>query len=268
MKIPAATTPPFPSAEHSVLPRSSVQLENVSVQRGTNHILHNINLHIPAGSVTAIVGRSGAGKSTLIRTLNGLTRPQSGRVIVGGIGPLETPKALREHRRKTASIFQDHALIDRLPALDNVLLGLADLRHPLSPMPWSSAHRLRAAQALDDVGLLHRAWQRTGQLSGGERQRIGIARALIREPQLLLADEPFASVDPSLVVHFSQKLRQTVLTSGLTLVIVLHQIETALTMADRIIGLIDGQIAFDGPTCDFDSTAQSQIFRPFRPKEV
>ena len=249
-------------------PEAAMRLTDVNVCRGTAPILHDISLSIPSGSVTAIVGRSGAGKSTLIRTLNGLTAAQSGRITVGGIGPLDSAKSLREHRQRTASIFQDHALIDRLPAIDNVLLGLADQRHPLSVLPWPRSFRIRAAQALDEVGLLHRAWQRTSQLSGGERQRIGIARALIRQPRLLLADEPFASVDPSLVVHFSQKLRQTVITSGLTLVIVLHQLETALAMADRIVGLVDGRIAFDGPSLDFDAAAQAQIFRPFRPQEV
>jgi len=181
---------------------------------------------------------------------------------------MDGPAALREHRHRTATIFQDHALIDRLSAIDNVLLGLADQRHPLSPLPWSRAHRLRAAQALDEVGLLHRAWQRTAQLSGGERQRVGFARALVRRPRLLLADEPFASVDPSLVRHLSQDLRLAVLRSGMTLVIVLHQIETALAMADRIVGLADGTVAFSCRPQDFDTAAQARIFQPFRPEEV
>ena len=261
---------PSASAMTQCLARSepALHMDNVTVQRGGTVILHDLSLCIAGGTVTAIVGRSGAGKSTLIRTLNGLTMPQSGTVVAEGIGPLTTADALRRHRLCTASIFQDHALIDRLPAIDNVLLGLADQRHPLSLLPWPRVMRLKAAQALDEVGLLHRAWQSTGSLSGGERQRVGIARALVRQPRLLLADEPFASVDPSLVIHFSQKLRQTVVQSGLTLVIVLHQIETALSMADRIIGLCDGRVAFDGPTADFHAAAQAQIFQPFRPKEI
>ncbi len=246
----------------------AIALEDVTVQRGGTVILRDLTLSFPAGSVTAIVGRSGAGKSTLIRTLNGLTAPSAGRVMVGGIGRLDGVQTLREHRRRTATIFQDHALIDRLPAMDNVLLGLADQRHPLSLLPWSRSFRLRAAQALDEVGLLHRAWQRTSQLSGGEQQRVGFARALVRRPRLLLADEPFASVDPSLVRHLSQELRLTVMKSGLTLVIVLHQIETALTMADRIVGLADGKAAFICRPQDFDGAAQARIFQPFRAEEM
>ena len=204
----------------------------------------------------------------MIRTLNGLTTASSGSISIGGIGCLGSASVLREHRRRTATIFQDHALIDRLPAIENVMLGLADQRHPLSPLPWSKGHRQQAAQALDEVGLLHRAWQRTFQLSGGERQRIGFARALVRKPRLLLADEPFSSVDPSLVRHLSQDLRLAVLRSGLTLVIVLHQIETALAMADHIIGLADGQVALTCRPQDFDEAAQARLFKPFRPQEI
>ena len=173
---------------------------------------------------------------------------------------------MKEHRQRTASIFQDHALIDRLTAFDNVLLGLADQRHPFSVMPWSREYRLRAAQALDEVSLLHRAKARVATLSGGERQRVGIARALVRQPRLLLADEPFASIDPSLVRRFSRELRQTVMSSGLTLVIVLHQIETALSMADQIVGLVDGTVAFAGLPRDFDTVAQAQVFHSFNSK--
>ena len=249
-------------------PPPNLLLHAVSVKRRKQTVLHDLDLAIGRGMITAIVGRSGAGKSTLLRVLNGLTPPHQGQIYVDGIDITRHPHSLREHRYRTASIFQDHALIDRLSALDNVLLGLADHRHPLSLLPWPKLMVEQAAQALDEVGLLHRAHQRVQHLSGGERQRVGIARALVRQPRLLLADEPFASVDPSLVVHFSQKLRQTALKSGLTLVIVLHQIETALAMADRIVGLVDGRIAFDGAKHTFDAAAQARIFRPFRPVEV
>ena len=167
---------------------------------------------------------------------------------------------MREHRRRTATIFQDHALIDRLSAIDNVLLGLADARHPLSPFPWPKAMQRRAAEALDDLGLLHRATARTSQLSGGERQRVGVARALVRQPRLLLGDEPFSAVDPTLVSQLSERLRNAVAHTGLAIVIVLHQVEIARTLADRIVGLTEGGIAFDGTTEQFDFAAQSKIF--------
>lgn len=176
---------------------AAVALDRLTVRRGGRDILRDISLSFAEGTITAVVGPSGVGKTTLMGCLNGLLPAAAGTVVVAGAGRLDNAKALREARRHTATVFQDHALIDRLPAIDNVLLGLADSRHPLSPLPWPQALRRRAAQALDEVGLLGRATARTAHLSGGERQRVGIARALVRRPRLLLGDEPFASVDPA-----------------------------------------------------------------------
>ncbi|HLN22355.1 MAG TPA: ATP-binding cassette domain-containing protein [Patescibacteria group bacterium] len=242
-----------------------IALDNVTVRRGAQDVLRGISLKISSGSITAVVGRSGVGKTTLIRALNGLVRPASGSISISGIGPLDTARALKAHRRRTATVFQDHALIDRLPAIDNVLLGLADQRHPLSPLPWPTALRRRAAEALDEVGLLDRATAWASRLSGGERQRVGLARALVRRPGLLLGDEPFSSVDPMLVRHLSDELRRAVTRSGLTVVIVLHQIDTALALADRVIGLVDGRVGFDGPSASFDTAAQADIFQDSDP---
>ena len=255
-------TPVIALQDHQTLDDSAAALEvrDLSVARGGNPVLHDVTMTIPAGRITAIVGRSGVGKSTLVATLNGLVQPAAGTVTVPGLGGFANPAVLREHRRRTATIFQDHALIDRLSALDNVLLGLADLRHPLSLLPWPDGLRRRAAQALDEVGLLHRAGARADTLSGGERQRVGVARALVRRPSLLLGDEPFASVDPALVRQMSAEFRALVGRAGLTVVLVLHQLETARLLADRIVGLVDGRIAFDGPAHVFDTAAEARIF--------
>ncbi|MCR6629181.1 MAG: ATP-binding cassette domain-containing protein [Magnetospirillum sp.] len=256
--------PPVIENQHltPALDTTALALRSVSVRRGDVLVLKGIDLAIPAGRITAIVGRSGVGKTTLVATLNGLIRPADGAVLAPGVGDLADPGALREHRRSTATIFQDHALIDRLSAIDNVLLGLADQRHPLSPLPWPEALRRRAAEALDEVGLLHRATARTATLSGGERQRVGVARALVRRPSLLLGDEPFASVDPALVRQMSAEFRTLAQRNGLTVVLVLHQLETARLLADRIVGLVDGRIAFDGAAEAFDAEAEAAIF-PF-----
>jgi phosphonate transport system ATP-binding protein len=256
--LPAAALERPPAGR--VSPGMMIALQDVTVRRGPNDVLHGISLDIHAGAITAVVGPSGVGKTTLICLLNGLLRPLSGTVAVAGVGALDNTAALREHRCRTGTVFQDHALIDRLPALDNVLLGLAERRHPLSPLRWPEEMVLRAAQALEEVGLLHRAGTRVSQLSGGERQRVGIARALVRRPQLLLADEPFASVDRTLVRQLSQELLATVARAGLSVVIVLHQIEIALAIADRIVGLSAGRIAYDGPAADFDADAQALVF--------
>nr|WP_294519059.1 ATP-binding cassette domain-containing protein [uncultured Rhodopila sp.] len=238
----------------------AVTLDRVTLKRNGRAILSNLTLAFPRGTITALVGCSGVGKSTLMGALNGLIAPAAGSICIAGAGRLDDAKSLREARRGTATIFQDHALIDRLPAIDNVLLGLADMRHPLSPLPWPKSFRIRAAIALDEVGLLARATARAGQLSGGERQRVGIARALVRRPRLLLGDEPFASVDPVLARQLGEAFRSLVVRNGLTVILVLHQIPLARTLADRIVGLADARVAFDGPAADFDSAAEDAVF--------
>jgi phosphonate transport system ATP-binding protein len=238
----------------------AVTLHHVTLQRGGQPVMHDLSLSFRQGTITVLVGCSGVGKSTLMGALNGLVAPASGYVSIAGAGRLDDPASLREARRSTATIFQDHALIDRLPALDNVLLGLADMRHPLSPLPWPRSLRLRAAEALNEVGLLSRATARAGQLSGGERQRVGIARALVRRPGLLLGDEPFASVDQVLARQLGAEFRRLVVRNGLTVILVLHQIPLARTLGDRIIGLADGGVAFEGTAAGFDAEAEHAVF--------
>ena len=263
VRIEGHATPPAMTGTNAPCAPAAV-LDGMTVRLGGRAVLRELSLRIPAGAITAVVGRSGAGKTTLIRTLNGLVVPASGAMHVAGIGRLTGAPAWRAHRRRIATVFQNHALIDRLSALDNVLLGLAGLRHPLSPLPWSRALRERAAVALGSVGLLERALAPVAHLSGGERQRVGLARALVRAPTMLLADEPFASVDPALVGQLSADFRDAVRACGLTVVIVLHQIDTALAIADRIVGLVDGSVAFEGPPAAFDRAARGRIFHNIR----
>ncbi len=241
-------------------PVTAITVEGLTVYRGGREILRDVSLNFEEGAITAIVGPSGAGKSTLMGALNGLLPMAGGSISVARIGSLNDPKALNEARRQTATIFQDHALIGRLPAIENVLLGLADLRHPLSLLPWPRSMRIRAAKALDDVGLLNHATVRTSKLSGGERQRVGIARALVRQPRLLLGDEPYASVDPALARLLGQELRRLSASRGLTVILVLHQLELARTFADRIVGLAKGQVVFDGTPAAFDAAAETWLF--------
>ncbi len=244
-------------------PRAMIAAERLTVRRGGRDVLRDLTLAFDEGSITAVVGPSGVGKTTLIGALNGLIKPARGSVSVAGAGELGEAAALKEARRITATVFQDHALIGRLAAIENVLLGLADMRHPLSPFPWPQTLRERAAIALDEVGLLNRALVRTDRLSGGERQRVGIARALVRRPRLLLGDEPFASVDPALAMRLGEEFRRLVTRSGLTVVLVLHQLHLARTLAGRIVGLSGGRVAFDGPAADFGADEERAIFGPW-----
>lgn len=238
----------------------TISVTGLHVRRAGRAVLLGVSLDFKPGSITVVIGPSGVGKTTLMNCLNGLVNPESGQVAMAGLGVLDQPGRWRDARRLTATVFQDHALIGRLPAIDNVLLGLADARHPLSPLPWRPEQRMRAARALAEVGLLDRATARTDQLSGGERQRVGIARPLVRAPRLLVGDEPFASVDAALARRLSEELRRLVARDGLTAILVLHQLPLARTLADRIVGLGDGQVVFDGIPQDFDAAAEARLF--------
>ncbi len=245
-----------------IMPRpSAIELTDLGVERGGRLVLDALSLGFERGAVTAVVGPSGAGKTTLIHVLNGLIGPTRGAIASEAFGALASRQAWARQRERTATIYQDHALIGRLSALDNVLLGLADTRSPFSLAPWPRSARRRAVRALSDVGLPPaRALDRVDCFSGGEKQRIGIARALVRQPGVLLGDEPFASLDGPLGQRLGDDLRRLATSDGVTVVIVLHQVALARSLADRIVGLNGGSLVFDGPACLFDAEAESGVF--------
>jgi phosphonate transport system ATP-binding protein len=180
--------------------------------------------------------------------LNGLVKPTSGIVSVAGVGDLSDTSTLQRHRRQTGMIFQQHHLIGRLSVLNNVLLGRLG-HHGGWRMftPWTRSEKEQALAVIDRVGLLERALARADQLSGGQQQRVGMARALVQQPRLLLADEPIASLDPNTSLRLLQLLHDICKSDRLTAVISLHQVEFARQFADRIIGLKQGAVVFDGP---------------------
>lgn len=225
-----------------------ISLDNIAVRYGPDIVaLESVSLTFAANEVTVLLGPSGAGKSTLLRSLNLLTRPSAGTIEVDGIGVLNDRAAVREHRCRTAMIFQQHQLISRLTALQNVMVGrigkYASWR-TLLPMP--AADRRFGLECLDRVGLLPRALERAGNLSGGQQQRVGIARALAQEPRLILADEPVASLDPATSERVLRHLHDISKQDRIPAIVSLHQVDLAKTFADRIIGLSDGRIVFDG----------------------
>jgi lipoprotein-releasing system ATP-binding protein len=208
----------------------------------TLNILCGVSLQLSAGQNLAILGPSGAGKSTLLQILGGLDPPTSGTVRLNGVNPFElSSRELAQFRNAHVGfIFQDHYLLPQLSALENVLIPV------LAQQSIGESARNRAEQLLDAVGLAPRASHRPGQLSGGERQRVAVARALIMQPALLLADEPTGSLDAASARLVGQILRELSEQERAILVCVTHS-ETLAQLFQRRVQLVDGQFAEDRP---------------------
>ncbi|ONH33111.1 phosphonate ABC transporter ATP-binding protein [Pseudofrankia asymbiotica] len=221
--------------------------------------LHDVDLTVEPGEVVVLLGLSGSGKSTLLRHLNGLEFPTRGTVeVLGQNVPKLRTKALRALRGRVGMIFQQFELVPSLTVLENVLTGaLSRLSGPRIGL-WSypKSLRLTALTHLDRVGLLEKAYQRADQLSGGQQQRVAIARALMQSPEILLADEPVASLDPESSEQVMRLIREIAADDGLTVVCSLHQVDLALDWGDRIVGLRQGGVVLDTTT---DGLSKSQV---------
>lgn len=223
--------------------------------------LHPTSLEFAESAFTILLGPSGAGKSTLLRSLNGLVPLSQGRVVSPHLGLLRSAGQWREHRRTTGMIFQQHQLIGRLTAYANVLMGRLGHHSTLrSLLPLSNAEKCIALDALDRVGLLDFALRRVDQLSGGQQQRVGIARALAQAPNLILADEPVASLDPATAERVMALLHKICRQDGLGAIISLHQVDLARQFADRILGINAGHVVFDGPPEKLGEDAIRRIY--------
>ncbi|MGD9920708.1 MAG: phosphonate ABC transporter ATP-binding protein [Pseudorhodoplanes sp.] len=239
-----------------------IRTENleVSYSSGTR-ALHPCSLRFEDGAFTVLLGASGAGKSTLLRALNGLVTPTGGRVVVEGIGDLTTRRALQSHRRRTGMVFQQHQLIGRSSVLQNVLTGRLGFHSGLRTLlPPARAEKTRALEAIERVGLLDFALRRADQLSGGQQQRVGISRAIVQQPALILADEPVASLDPATADRVLSLLHGICKSDGITAIVSLHQLDFARRYSDRIVGLAQGAVVFDGPAARLGKTEVSRIY--------
>ncbi|MEL4896843.1 phosphonate ABC transporter ATP-binding protein [Crocosphaera sp. Alani8] len=238
-------------------------LENVGVTYPNGFVaVEGVSVELARGEFTVLLGSSGAGKSTLLGCINYLTAPTTGRILVEGLGDIKNPKVLREHRRRTGTIFQQHQLIERNTALQNVLLGrLAYYSTIRSLLPLPKKERYLALDCLERVGLFNKALNPVKALSGGEKQRIGIARALAQQPQFILADEPVASLDPASSRKVLSFLRQICREDGLGLLVSLHQVELAIEYADRILGVAQGKVVFDGGPKELKSFGLEEIYK-------
>ncbi len=225
--------------------------------------LADVSLTVPKGQVVGLIGPSGAGKSTLIRCINRLVEPTSGTIELSGTELAGLgPRALRRARRRIGMIFQEYALVERLTVMANVLSGR------LGYVPfWQSFTRRfpgtdieRAYRLLDRVGLMAQADKRADALSGGQRQRVGIARALSQEPELLLVDEPTASLDPKTSRQIMRLLIEICDERGLPAIVNIHDVPLAQQFMQRIIGLRAGRVVFDGSPAELTEDVLTTIY--------
>ncbi len=239
-----------------------LRLDDVGVTYpGGAAALQSATIAFRAGEFTVLLGKSGAGKSTLLRVMVHLVRPSTGGVVSRELGLLGPARELRRHRRRTAMIFQQHQLIERRTALDNVLTGRLAFHSALRTLfPLPRPDIALALACLDRVGLAGKALAQVSRLSGGERQRVGIARALAQQPTMIVADEPVASLDPSTAESILGLLRRICREDRITAVVSLHQLDYARRFADRIVGLADARIVFDRATTELSDAHLARIY--------
>jgi phosphonate transport system ATP-binding protein len=225
--------------------------------------INGVDLKVEKGQVMALIGPSGAGKSTLIRCVNRLETPTSGEIWLNdqNIVKLRSGK-LRKARRNMGMIFQEYALVERLTVMENVLSGrlgyVGFWRSYLRKFPQAD---IKAAfKLLEKVGLEKMFNKRADELSGGQRQRVGIARALIQKPDILLVDEPTASLDPKTSRQIMRLITELCVEQQLAAIINIHDVALAQMFAERIVGLRDGRIVYDGSPDDLKPDVLTEIY--------
>lgn len=240
--------------------------KSYTAKRGTGdqqRALHDIDFSCGTGEMVTVIGPSGAGKSTLLRCINRLIEPTEGTVEFDGedITHLKRNK-LRDVHTRIAMIFQNYNLVYRLTAIQNVLHGRLGYKSTLAGSLglYTEDEKLRAFELLDEVGLSEFAYRRADQLSGGQKQRVGIARALIQDPKIILCDEPIASLDPKSSRMVMEHLHRVTRQHGITCIVNLHQVDTALEFSDRIIGLNAGGKVFEGAPSEMTSDVIDTIY--------
>ena len=241
---------------------AAVRGRNLRVDYSGTLALDGVDFDVAAGEVVALLGHSGSGKSTLMKALTQMAPATADELLIGDTSVLDVQgRELRALRSRVGNVFQHFNLVPNLSALTNVLTGgLYDAGALNRFGVFNSGQRRRALELLDWVGLQDRAGQQTRTLSGGQQQRVAIARALMQDPELLLADEPVASLDPRLAGSVLRLLQRIAAERGIPVIVSLHVVDLAVAYADRVIGLHSGRVVFDGAAVALGPDEVTQIY--------
>src|SRR3990170_5563471 len=225
--------------------------------------LDDVSFEVPDGQFLAVIGLSGSGKSTLLRCINRLIEPTDGRITWNGVDVTKaSQEEMRRIRRRIGMVFQHFNLVHRSKVLTNVLQGSLGYVNPALSLinRFPKDQMSKAYRQLARVGLEEKAGQRADELSGGQQQRVGGARALMQDPEMILADEPVASLDPVLAHSIMQYLERINREDGVTVLCSLHFLDLVHRYADRAIALNEGKLVFEGPPSEIDDAKFKEIY--------
>lgn len=241
-----------------------IEFKNVDkVYPGGFKALKDINLTINDGEFVAIIGRSGAGKSTLIRTINKMHDINGGTLTVNGVDVKSLKgKELRKFRRNIGMIFQSFNLVDRISVIKNVMSAFVPDLNPLQSILgiYPKECKIKALEALEQVDILEKAFDRADNLSGGQQQRVALARTLVQNPGIILADEPVASLDPVTARQVMDYLKKINRDLGITILLNIHHVELALEYATAVLGVRDGEVIYYGSAENVDDNVLKSIY--------
>jgi len=240
-----------------------LEVRSVTRMFGTKAAVDGVSFAIDRPAFIGIIGRSGAGKSTLLRMMNRLVDATAGEILVEGRNVLALKGAeARAWQSQCAMIFQQFNLVPRMDVASNVLHGILNRRSALQAMfnLWPRADIVKALEILDRLGIVEQAPKRAEALSGGQQQRVAIARALMQDPRIILADEPIASLDPMNAQIVMDALKRINVEDGRMVIANLHTLDTARRYCDRVIGMRDGRIVFDGDPSQLSTGVARDIY--------
>ena len=240
-----------------------LEVKNIKKEFNQKLVVNDVSFLVNSGEILGLLGKNGAGKSTLLRTINRMHDISEGSLTVNGqeVNDL-SGKDLRKFRRKVGMVFQSFNLVTRTTVINNVLTS----RVPDMPLwksiigLYSKEDKVIALEALDKVGILDKAYVRADQLSGGQQQRVALARTLAQKPEIILADEPVAALDPITAKQVMDDFKKINKELNMSVLINIHHVDLALKYADRVIGIKAGEIVYDGPATKVDSEVLKQIY--------